>query len=81
MKAGIQIPDIRSIFCRKQNYSTGMEDTSLGTSLVFTTTYGKAGLFLTLQGYLPSITTTADRTRHLKYFLYKDVELSICSLL
>jgi hypothetical protein len=55
MKAGIQMPDIRSIFCRRLSYSTGMEDTSLGTSLVFTMTYGKAGSSLTLQGYLNSI--------------------------
>lgn len=80
MKAGIQMPDIRSIFCRKLNYSTGMEDINLGTSLVFTTTYGKAGLFLTLQGYLNSI-TIADITLPLKYSLSRNVELSLCSQL
>lgn len=79
MKAGIQIPDIPSTFCRKQNYSTGMEDTNLGTSLVFTMTYGRAGLFLTLQGYLNSITATADIIWHFKNFLHKNVELCICS--
>ncbi|KAG8514104.1 Glycosyltransferase 8 domain-containing protein 2, partial [Galemys pyrenaicus] len=70
-KAGLQIPDIRSIFCRRLNYSTGMEDTSPGISPVFTVTYGKAGLFLTLQGSLSSITTTADTTRRYYQTLYK----------
>lgn len=80
MKAGIQIPDIRSIFCRKQNSSTGMDGINLGTSPVFTMTYGRAGLFLTLQGYLNSITPTAERIRPFKYFLHKCVEWSIWSL-
>lgn len=55
-----------------------MEDINLGTSLVFTTTCGKAGLFLTLQGYLNSITTIADMTWHFKYVLHKNVGLCIC---
>lgn len=74
------IPDIRSIFCRKQNSSTGMDGINLGTSPVFTMTYGRAGLFLTLQGYLNSITPTAERIRPFKYFLHKCVEWSIWSL-
>jgi hypothetical protein len=63
--------DIRSTSCRKLNYSTGMEDINPGTFLVFTMTYGKAGLFLTLQGSLNCI--TIDETlQQLKYTLDKN---------
>lgn len=69
--AGTLMQDIRSTSCRKLNYSTGMEDINPGTFLVFTMTYGKAGLFLTLQGSLNCI--TIDETlQQLKYTLDKN---------
>lgn len=48
-----------------------MEDTSPGTSLVFTMTYGKAGLFLTPQGSSNSIIID-DILQHLRQPLGKE---------
>lgn len=73
------MPDIQSTSCRKLNCCTGMEGTNPGTSQAFTTTCGKAGLSLILQGYLSSI-TTADRTQRFKYSLWEKLQLSLCSL-
>lgn len=65
------MPDIRSTFCRKLSYSTGTEDINPGTFLVFTMTYGKAGLSLTLQGSL-NWTTIHETLWQLKHSLDKN---------
>lgn len=46
------MPGIQNSFFMKPSYFTGMEDTSLGTTLAFTLTFGKSGLSLILQGHL-----------------------------
>ncbi|XP_068955473.1 glycosyltransferase 8 domain-containing protein 2 isoform X3 [Petaurus breviceps papuanus] len=60
MQAGVQRLGTLSTFFRRLSYFTGMEGTSLGTSLVFTLTSGKAGSSLTLLGNSNLIVERAD---------------------